>query len=72
MMSQGLTDVPTRAEWCRMKSRECEALAAAVMDRDITLDLREVAQKWLQLARLAEWLDQRAPDWAPLDRRHLH
>jgi hypothetical protein len=42
------------------------------MDRDTKLDLRNVARKWLHLADLADWLDQRAPGWIPLDRRHLH
>jgi len=62
----------SRAEWCRMKSRECAALAAVVTDRDTKLQLRDLARQWLQLIDQAKWLDQREPDWTPYDRRHLH
>ena len=70
MRDDHLRSIRTRAEWCRLKARECEALASAMTDRDTKLDMREVARKWLQLAE-AEWLGAPAPEWAPLD-RHLH
>jgi hypothetical protein len=63
---------PSRAEWCRLKAGECEALAAVVTDGDAKRELRQLARQWLDLMDLAGWLDQRAPDWISCDRRHLH
>jgi hypothetical protein len=60
-----------RAEWCRLKAGECEALAATVADRDAKMQMRDLARRWLLLADQAEWLDQCAPGW-DLDSRQLH
>jgi len=55
----------TRAEWCRSQAAECTALAEAMTGRDIKLELRRLARHWRELAKMAEWVDQLNPDWAP-------
>ncbi len=64
--------MPTRADWCRIKAGECTALAAAITDREQRCDMYALAREWLDLARVAEWLDQRSPEWVPPDQPRLH
>ncbi len=49
--------MPTRAERYRLKAEECLALAAAMSDRDLARDMRELARQWLQLIDDVELLD---------------
>ena len=56
--SIALTGMPTRAELCRLKAGECEALAAAVTDRDSREQLRGAARQWLELADQVELLER--------------
>ena len=66
-----LLNMLSRAEWCRLKAGECEALAATVADRDAKMQMRDLARRWLLLADKAEWLDQCAPGW-DVEPRRLH
>ena len=50
--------MPSRAQLCRQKARECEVMAEAASDHDSKLQLRGAAKQWLDLAEQMELLDR--------------
>jgi hypothetical protein len=62
----------TRTEWCRQKANECIALALSFSDHEGRAQLHNLAQQWLRLADLADWLDDRSPGRMPSDGQTLH
>jgi hypothetical protein len=53
-----MTECGRRAEQCRLKAKDCKALAEVMADRDSSKQLRATAHQWLELAEQVELLDR--------------